>query len=87
MFVRGVLALRSRVLIERKFADIARSRLRNLDERGSVLLLRIGQHEYSKLETEVLYNAWTRNKKETLKNLSRLHRLLIVACIFAAMTQ
>jgi len=49
--------------------------------------LKLGEHEYSKIETEVLYNAWMRGKIETLKSLSRLHRLLIVACIYAAMTQ
>jgi hypothetical protein len=51
------------------------------------VILTIGEHKYTKLESQVLYLAWTRTKRETFRNLSRLHRLLIAACIYAAMTQ
>jgi hypothetical protein len=87
VFVRGVLALRSQDLIESKFKRFAKNRSRAANEWHGAIQLRLGNHEYTKLETEVLYNAWTRGKIETLKNFSLLHRLLVVACIFAAMTQ
>ena len=51
------------------------------------VILTIGEHKYTRLESQVLYLAWTRTKRETFRNLSRLHRLLIAACIYAAMTQ
>jgi hypothetical protein len=51
------------------------------------VILTVGKHRYTRLESQVLYLAWTRTKGETFRNLSRLHRLLIAACIYAAMTQ
>jgi hypothetical protein len=87
VFVRGVLALRSQDLIESKFKRFARERSRDANEWHGAIQLRLGDHEYTKLETEVMYNAWTRGKIETLRNFSLLHRLLVVACIYAAMTQ
>jgi len=83
VFIRGVLALRHQTFIEPRFRQLARSS----PEAPVGTKLSIGTHKYTRLEIEVLYNAWTRGKRETLKNLSRLHRLLIVACIYAAMTQ
>ncbi|KAJ8117086.1 hypothetical protein OPT61_g1627 [Boeremia exigua] len=82
LFIRGVLALRSQDDIESEFRKLVCA-----GEWDQNTRLRIGDHEYSRIETEVLYNAWMRGKRETLRNLSRLHRLLIVACIYAAMTQ
>jgi hypothetical protein len=87
VFVRGVLALRSQDLILPAFEKIAKTRSRDGNEWNSPIQLKIGDHEYSRLETEILYNAWTRSKIETLKHFSMLHWLLIVACIYAAMTQ
>jgi hypothetical protein len=88
VFVRGVLALRSQDLIEQKFKRFPRSeRSTDANEWRGAFQLRLGDHEYTKLETEVLYNAWTMGKIETLKSFSLLHRLLVVACIYAAMTQ
>lgn len=49
--------------------------------------LKIGNYEYTELEWQSIRNSLTRNKWETVCNLSRLHWILIVACIFAAMTQ
>jgi hypothetical protein len=83
VFIRGVLALRHQAFIEPWFRQFAKSSPKTCP----AIELNIGTHKYTKLEIEVLYNAWTRGKIETLKNLSRLHRLLIVACIYAAMTQ
>ncbi|KAI0604133.1 MFS sugar transporter like protein [Pyrenophora tritici-repentis] len=82
-FVRGVLALRHQASIEPRLRKIVRSS----PEARVGTKLRIGKHRYTRLEIDVLYNAWTRSKTETLRNLSRLHRLLVVACIYAAMTQ
>jgi hypothetical protein len=87
VFVRGVLAVRSRDEIEARFKQIADQHANDTDEKVRPVELQIGTHKYTRLETEVLYNAWTRGKKATLMNLSRLHRLLIFACIYAAMTQ
>jgi hypothetical protein len=87
VFVRGVLALRSQDLIESKFKRFARERSRDANEWHEAIQLRLGDHEYTKLETEVMYNAWTWGKIETLRNFSLLHRLLVVDCIYAAMTQ
>jgi hypothetical protein len=87
VFIRGVLAVRSQAEIEFQFKEIAGKRAIDADERRLPIELRIGDHKYTRLESEVLYNAWTRGRKATLMNLSRLHRLLIVACIYAAMTQ
>lgn len=82
VFIRGVIALRSRDDIESKFREYLHD-----PESRQTIRLRIGKHKYSRIETAVLYNAWMRSKRETLRHLSRLHRLLIVACIYAAMTQ
>jgi hypothetical protein len=87
VFIRGVLAVRSQHDIEFLFKEIARKRVGDATQRHRPIELKIGSHEYTRLESEILYNAWTRGKKATLMNLSRLHRLLIVACIYAAMTQ
>lgn len=88
VFVRGVLALRSQVDIKAKFESIRKSRLGHPNEQLSPIELRVGEHVYTGLESEILYKAFLpQSRKETLRNLSRLHRLLIVACIFAAMTQ
>jgi hypothetical protein len=94
VFVRGVLAVRHQEDIEGELKDIAKRRAENAKERGEdpkpwkhLVELRIGTHLYTRLESEVLCNAWTRTQKETFQSLSRLHRLLIVACIYAAMTQ
>jgi hypothetical protein len=86
-FVRGVLAVRSQDEIEVLFREIADKRARDVDERSRPIILKIGHHKYTRLESDVLYNAWTRGKRATLRNLSRLHWLLIFACIYAAITQ
>jgi hypothetical protein len=94
VFVRGVLAIRHQEEIEGEFEDIARQRANDAREQGQdpepwkhLIQLRIGTHVYTRIESEVLCNAWTRTRKETFRGLSRLHKLLIVACIYAAMTQ
>ena len=78
IFVRGVLAFRHQKQLLGVFEDTSA----NVD-----IDMEIGDHQYTKQETEVIRKAWTRNRLETFRNLARLHRLLIVACIFAAMTQ
>lgn len=87
VFVRGVFAIRSQVDIQTKFNSIKERRSPAGDEWSEPIELSIGQHTFTALESEVIYKAWTRDARETLMNLSRLHRLLIVACSFAAMTQ
>jgi hypothetical protein len=87
VFVRGVLALRSQFDIQPKFNDIKEIRSPDGNEWSEPIELSIGQHTFTRLESEIIYKAWTRNARETLMSLSRLHRLLIVACSFAAMTQ
>lgn len=88
MFVRGVLALRSRLDIKAEFEAIQRLRLGIPDEPHHPIELQIGEQKYTRLESDILYKAFLpQSRWETLKGLSRLHRLLIVACIFAAMTQ
>lgn len=80
LFIRGFLAFRHRHDIEPRLR-------RKLDSTSPPYELKIGDHEYKPLEVEVLQQFWTRGKWETLRHMSRLHWLLIVACIFAAMTQ
>lgn len=96
VFVRGVMALRHQSEIRFKFEKIAEKEAENKKEAKKIgtahiphkpVSLKIQTHEYTELESEVLYQAWTRSKKETFRNLSRLHRLLVVTCIYAAMTQ
>ena len=96
VFVRGVFALRSQSDITNEFSIIQASYPRHPNEPQIPIELRVGKHRYTRLESEILYKAFLpegkwegkwQGKWETLKNLSRLHRLLIVACIFAAMTQ
>jgi hypothetical protein len=78
IFIRGVLAFRHQKQILGEFEDIPA----NVD-----IDMKIGVHQYTKQETEVIRKAWTKNRLGTFRNLARLHRLLIVACIYAAMTQ
>ena len=88
VIVRGVLALRSQVDIKVEFEAIQDWRSGNPNEPHRPIELRVGEHKYTRLESEVLYRAFLpQSRWETLRNLSRLHWLLIVACIFAAMTQ
>jgi len=88
IFVRGVLALRSQVDIKAEFEFIQASRSEHPNEPHRPIELRVGKQRYTRLESEVLYKAFLpQSRWETLRCLSRLHRLLIVACIFAAMTQ
>lgn len=93
VFIRGVLALRSQLDIEAKFD----ATIENEDSTDFIhqavdptkIELRLGEHRYTRLESQILYTAWKRSnsKWKTLKSLSAMHRLLIVACIYAAMTQ
>jgi hypothetical protein len=98
VFIRGVLAYRHRVQIEGQFDSIANDRPATKGKKnekdkkdykswGHRIDMNIGTHSYTRIESEVIHNAWTRDRKDTFMNLSRLHRLLIVACIYAAMTQ
>lgn len=77
VFIRGVLAVRSQEEIEECIRGTA----------GRPFELTMGNHKYTQLESAVLYNAWTRGRWEIFRNLSRSHCLLIVACIYAAITQ
>jgi len=88
VFVRGVLALRSQVDIKPEFEIIQTWRKGHPNEPHRPIELRVGEQRYTRLESEVLYKAFLpQSRWQTLRSLSRLHRLLIVACIFAAMTQ
>lgn len=84
VFVRGVLALRTQGDIRTVFENIQDSRSKTP---GPIELF-VGEQRYTRLESEMLYKAFLpQTRWETLRSLSRLHRLLIVACIFAAVTQ
>ena len=88
VFIRGVLALRSQVDIKAAFEDVQSARLEHPNGPHSRIELRVGEEKYTRLESEILYKAFLpQGRMETLRSLSRLHRLLIIACIFAAMTQ
>jgi hypothetical protein len=88
VFVRGVIALRSQVDIKAEFEVIQELRSKEPNVPHNPIELRVGEHRYTRLESEILYKDFLpQSRKETLGSLSRLHRLLIVACIYAAMTQ
>ena len=76
VFVKGVLAVRERAKIMAVF-----------EESPQLQELKFGPYKLTELELRVLKNAWTRTPKQTVRQLSRLHWILIVACIFAAITQ
>lgn len=75
VFIRGVLAMRHRIQLEQM--------LKSDHWRG----IKIADYEFTDLEFKILKRTWTRGRKDTLRHLSRLHWILIVACVFAAMTQ
>jgi hypothetical protein len=88
VFVRGVLALRSQDDIKVQFENIQDTRSKAPDAPHRPIELRVGEQRYTRLESDILYKAFLpQSRWETLRSLSRLHWLLIVACIFAAMTQ
>jgi hypothetical protein len=75
VFIRGVLAMRHRTQLEHM--------LKSDDWQG----IEVADQKFTPLEFKVIKRNWTRERWDTLRHLSRLHRILIVACIFAAMTQ
>jgi hypothetical protein len=88
VFVRGVIALRSQVDIKVELEAIQEERSQSPNGPQYPIELRVGKHTYTQLESEILYRAFLpQSRWKTLKSLSRLHRLLIIACIYAAMTQ
>ncbi|KAH6629841.1 major facilitator superfamily domain-containing protein [Boeremia exigua] len=102
VFKRGVIALRHQPELQHKFIeDMEAESIEKEKVKDNPLAdhtphkpipLRIFDLEYTELESETLYAAWTKTEKissqwETFKNLSRLHHLLIVTCVYAAMTQ
>ncbi|KAI9660944.1 MAG: hypothetical protein M1821_009271 [Bathelium mastoideum] len=83
VFIRGVLATRQRAVIEARF----RKAFKDLGREDVSFKLKIGTYTFTDSEVESFKGAWTRGKWETLLHISRLHWLLIVTCIFAAVTQ
>ncbi|KAF2438504.1 MFS general substrate transporter [Karstenula rhodostoma CBS 690.94] len=71
LFVRGVLALRSQDLIEPLLKKQVESHKNEPNAFNAIIRLKIGKHEYTKLETEILYHAWSRDRRQTIRSLSR----------------
>jgi len=88
VFIRGVIALRSQSDITNLFEDVRDARSKTPKELHRPIELSVGEQKYTRLESQILYKAFLpQSRWETLRDISRLHRLLIMACILAAVTQ